>query len=88
MKRKVTTTTKRAVIAAAKNRCAKCARPFTLDAHVDHIIPRWAGGGDNVENLQALCTGCHGRKTADEAFMRTRAREGRWFEGIYVLLMI
>lgn len=77
MKRKVTTTTKKIVIAAARHRCAKCARRFTVDGHVDHTAPRWAGGGDDVENLQALCTGCHGRKTADEAIMRASARVGR-----------
>ena len=32
--------------------------------HVDHIVPRRAGGSDEPENLQGLCAPCHARKTA------------------------
>lgn len=31
------------------------------DLHVHHIIPRSEGGGDYVENLMAVCHGCHRR---------------------------
>ncbi len=29
---------------------------------VDHIIPRYYGGGSHVSNLQTLCNKCKGRK--------------------------
>jgi 5-methylcytosine-specific restriction protein A len=34
---------------------------------VDHILPRRAGGGDELENLQALCASCHSKKTRAES---------------------
>ncbi len=49
-----------------------CADPFGTHAalgelvvatEVDHIIPKRAGGGDSMDNLQALCRACHNRKT-------------------------
>ena len=30
---------------------------------VDHVIPRSAGGSDDVQNLQSLCKPCHSRHT-------------------------
>jgi 5-methylcytosine-specific restriction protein A len=37
---------------------------------VDHILPLWAGGSDEDENKQTLCTECHDAKTATEAAQR------------------
>jgi 5-methylcytosine-specific restriction endonuclease McrA len=36
------------------------------DAHVDHVIPLEAGGGDDFANLCCRCAACHGRKTRAE----------------------
>ena len=33
---------------------------------IDHIVPVWKGGSDDVENLQALCPACHRCKTDHE----------------------
>lgn len=58
-----------------------CADPFGVHAgrpvrgaHVDHIVPRQAGGTDALENLQTLCASCHSRKTVrcDGGFGRAR----------------
>jgi len=49
-----------------------CANPYQLHGgdvpatEVDHIIARRKGGSDDPDNLQALCKGCHSRKTALE----------------------
>jgi 5-methylcytosine-specific restriction protein A len=40
--------------------CQACGAPAT-DA--DHIVPRSAGGTDDLANLQALCGPCHHRRT-------------------------
>ena len=41
---------------------------------VDHIVPLWAGGVNEDENLQLLCVPCHKVKTAREATQRAAAR--------------
>jgi 5-methylcytosine-specific restriction endonuclease McrA len=33
---------------------------------IDHVIPLSCGGTDDTDNLQALCPGCHRRKTDQE----------------------
>jgi len=43
--------------------CVRCGVPAT---DVDHIVPRSRGGGDDFENLQAMCRSCHSRKTSQE----------------------
>lgn len=48
-----------------------CVEPY--DHAVDHITPKSKGGGDEMDNLQALCTECHNRKTdQDEGRRRPR----------------
>ena len=36
-----------------------------LDAtyEIDHIIPLYKGGNNEISNLEALCRNCHGNKT-------------------------
>lgn len=41
--------------------CVKCGKRGRLEC--DHIIPREAGGTDDLENLQTLCVRCHIKKT-------------------------
>ena len=45
-----------------RGKCVYCRnklRPRGRVFHVDHIIPLSAGGGDEEENLQALCSKCN-----------------------------
>jgi 5-methylcytosine-specific restriction endonuclease McrA len=48
--------------------CQACGRVCAdkREAHVDHVIPKAAGGQDVMENLRTLCIRCHSRKTAAE----------------------
>lgn len=43
--------------------------------HVEHVIPRWQGGPDSIDNMQPAHDDCHAPKTAAEA--RQRAKEAR-----------
>jgi len=47
-----------------KNLFCEMCLPNPVEATVaDHIIPRRAGGKDDILNLQALCPRCHMKKT-------------------------
>ncbi len=48
--------------------CQPCARAgrITPGNEVDHIIPRFEGGGDEESNLQTICPACHEPKSAAE----------------------
>ncbi|MFJ3901783.1 HNH endonuclease [Streptomyces sp. NPDC090025] len=39
---------------------------FAADVDVDHVRPLSMGGTDTDGNVQVLCRGCHGLKTATE----------------------
>jgi len=47
--------------------CQQCARVVSgREAHVDHVVPKSAGGSDLMDNLRTLCRSCHSRKTVRE----------------------
>ena len=50
-------------------RCAVCGSSYELE--LDHILTKYAGGTDDIANLQLLCHACHLKKTKEE-----RARFG------------
>ena len=49
--------------------CQPCkeAGRVTAATHVDHIVPKCEGGGDDESNLRVICSACHKAKTASEA---------------------
>ena len=49
--------------------CVACADEgyITESVVADHIVQRIMGGADSLENLQALCSKCHDRKSALES---------------------
>ena len=38
---------------------------------IDHVIPIWLGGSEDANNLQALCPGCHRKKSNLERIQRS-----------------
>lgn len=62
--------------------CAGLGRT-TVATEVDHILPLFKGGTDDLENLQSLCGECHARKTAEDMGHRHRPTIGLdgWPEG-------
>ena len=56
------------VMTRDKGICQPCKSKGLVHAgtEVDHIRPKAAGGTDAMENLQAICTEAHKRKTVQE----------------------
>jgi 5-methylcytosine-specific restriction endonuclease McrA len=54
---------RRVVLARDSRRCQIRLPGCTIDAtEVDHILPRIAGGTDDLDNLRSVCHHCHKRR--------------------------
>ena len=65
-KRSVSETKKKYVAANQNWKCKHCSKQLPAWFEVDHVMKLEYGGSNNVENLEALCRDCHGKKTAME----------------------
>ena len=65
-KRSVSETKKKYVAAQQNWCCKKCKNQLPAWFEVDHVKRLEYGGTNHVDNLEALCRECHGRKTAME----------------------
>ena len=65
-KRSVSETKKKYVAANQKWKCGHCEIQLDHTFEIDHKMRLEYGGGNDVQNLIALCRNCHGRKTASE----------------------
>lgn len=62
-KRSVSETKKKYVAANQSWSCKDCNQQLEATFEVNHIIPLEDGGSNHVNNLEALCRNCHGKKT-------------------------
>jgi hypothetical protein len=65
-KRSVSETKKKYVAAGQEWKCGHCKAQLDHTFEIDHKLRLEYGGGNDVNNLIALCRNCHGRKTASE----------------------
>jgi hypothetical protein len=65
-KRSVSETKKKYVAAGQSWKCGHCQSQLDHTFEIDHKVRLEYGGGNDVQNLIALCRNCHGRKTASE----------------------
>jgi hypothetical protein len=65
-KRSVSETKKKYVAAQQNWKCGDCNQQLNAWFEVDHKVRLEHGGGNDVQNLLALCRECHGKKTAME----------------------
>ncbi len=65
-KRSVSETKKKYVAANQDWKCGHCHNQLDHTFEIDHKIRLEYGGGNDVDNLIALCRNCHGKKTASE----------------------
>ena len=75
MKRNVSEVIKKRVAAEFKYQCASCLKLVDDSHQIDHVVPLWAGGGNDKENLQLLCWRCHHTKTGDETILRAAYKQ-------------
>ena len=62
-KRNVTSLTKKMVASNQKWKCGTCRQTLDFTYEIDHHIPLFKGGSNDVSNWIALCRNCHGKKT-------------------------
>ena len=65
-KRSVSETKKKFVAASQNWHCKHCQKQLPAWFEVDHVMKLEYGGSNNIDNLEALCRDCHGKKTAFE----------------------
>ena len=72
-RKKMTTTRRRAVYAKYGYKCHACGVEQVSGfpkLQIDHWVPLFLGGSENLENLRPLCEPCHKRKTQVENKVR------------------
>jgi hypothetical protein len=65
-KRSVSETKKKYVASCQDWKCGHCHSQLDHTFEIDHKVRLEYGGGNDVNNLIALCRNCHGKKTASE----------------------
>jgi hypothetical protein len=63
-KRSVSETKKKYVSAQQGWKCGHCHQQLSSTFEVDHKIPLYKGGSNDITNLVSLCANCHRNKTA------------------------
>jgi hypothetical protein len=63
-KRSVSETKKKYISAQQGWKCYHCKQQLSAFYEVDHIIPLYGGGSNDLNNLVSLCRECHAKKTA------------------------
>lgn len=66
IKRNVSESKKKFIASNQKWRCAHCQSLLDNTYEVDHIVALYRGGNNDLNNLEALCRNCHGKKTFRE----------------------
>ena len=62
--------------AGAKGHCQKCTRkiPHGDDWDLDHAIPLSLGGSNADDNIQVICSWCHGDKTSEDSSAAAKSK--------------
>ena len=63
IKRNVNESVKKFIASNQQWKCKNCNNLLDFSYEIDHIIPLYKNGTNDLNNLQALCRNCHGKKT-------------------------
>jgi hypothetical protein len=69
-KRRVNELTKKTIASNQQWKCNICNNILDASYEIDHIIPLYKGGTNDIYNLQALCRNCHGKKTIEDSLIK------------------
>lgn len=69
-KRSVSNLTKKIIASNQKWKCKNCNITLDHTYEIDHRIPLYKGGTNNINNLEALCRNCHGLKTINDKLFK------------------
>lgn len=72
-RRNVSAAKRQMVLARAGGKCECCNTVVRHNCEIDHIVPLWAGGTNDLANLQCMCAAQHANKSADERLLRAMA---------------
>lgn len=61
-------------VGGAPSGLCNCCKVWQEYLELDHVIPRFEGGENTIENLQWLCRDCHKSKTKLESGRANRGR--------------
>lgn len=64
--RNVSESKKKYIASNQKWKCKSCNNLLDATYEIDHKIPLYKGGTNDVNNLEALCRNCHGKKTLND----------------------
>lgn len=67
-KRAVSESKKKFVSARQGWKCHHCKQQLSAFYEVDHVVPLYKGGSNDVNNLVSLCRECHAKKTAMDRY--------------------
>jgi 5-methylcytosine-specific restriction endonuclease McrA len=73
--RSVSGTKKKWVAAAQHWTCKHCHQELNAWFEVDHVVPLFMGGSNEVNNLAAVCRECHGKKTLQDNLHQEKRKE-------------
>jgi len=68
-KRSVSETKKKYIASNQNWKCAHCSAQLPAWFEVDHKVRLDSGGDNHINNLEALCRNCHGKKTSMESML-------------------
>lgn len=76
---------KPALMSRERNHCANCGKDFLelqVFPQIDHIVPLWNGGCNDLVNLQLLCSNCNDKKNKNLQLVNSSIPEYlRWKKG-------
>ena len=74
-RKKISKKVREEIVNSQNNTCNQCERSLSKYFQIDHRVALQYGGTDDVDNLQALCSECHCKKSIIENALRHKIQD-------------